>query len=97
MSVKPEYKERFLRHIGIMNEEGLSRFKKGSVAIAGLGVGARSYQFGANGFEKFHICRSGHTREPTSIVNGSQRRRRSAAGRTTRLLQEARSLIPTSK
>lgn len=93
--MKSEYKERFLRHIGIMNEEGLRRFKNGSVAIAGLGVGGSIFiNLVRMGFEKFHIA------DPDLYERTNINRQRLAKETTIGcrkddcLLQEARSINP---
>lgn len=50
------YKERFLRCIGIMNEENLETIRSTSIAIGGLGLGGSIFlNLVRMGFEKFHI------------------------------------------
>lgn len=55
--MKPEYKERFLRSLGILNEGQLLKIKNTSIAIAGLGLGGSVFiDLVRMGFEKFHIA-----------------------------------------
>ena len=54
--MKPHYKERFLRNIGIMNEAELEKIQATTVAIGGLGVGGSIFiDLVRMGFQKFHI------------------------------------------
>jgi len=55
--MKPQYKERFLRSIGIVDETQLNKIKHTSIAIAGLGLGGAIFiDLVRMGFENFHIA-----------------------------------------
>lgn len=51
------YKERFLRSIGILNENQLKTIKQKKIAVAGLGLGGSIFlNLVRMGFENFHIA-----------------------------------------
>lgn len=55
--MKQDYRERFLRSIGIISESQLSTIKQTSIALAGLGLGGSLFiNLVRMGFEKFHIA-----------------------------------------
>jgi molybdopterin/thiamine biosynthesis adenylyltransferase len=55
--VKPEYRERFLRSMGIMNERQLAQIKATKIAIGGLGLGGSIFiNLVRTGFENFHVA-----------------------------------------
>ena len=55
--MRPHYKERFLRSIGVLDERQLQRMKDTSVAVAGLGLGGSIFlNLVRMGFEKFHVA-----------------------------------------
>lgn len=55
--MKQNYRERFLRSIGIINESQLNTIKQTSIAVAGLGLGGSVFiNLVRMGFEKFHIA-----------------------------------------
>ncbi|MBX2986962.1 MAG: ThiF family adenylyltransferase [Bdellovibrionaceae bacterium] len=57
IGMKPDYKERYLRSIGILTESQLATFKNTTVAVAGLGLGGSIFiNLARMGFEKFHIA-----------------------------------------
>lgn len=55
--MKSSYRERFLRSIGIFNEEQLLKLKSTRIAVAGLGLGGSIFlNLVRMGFENFHIA-----------------------------------------
>jgi len=55
--VNDSYRERFLRSIGIFNDEQLLKLKSTRVAVAGLGLGGSIFlNLVRMGFENFHIA-----------------------------------------
>jgi len=92
------YKERFLRNIGIMDENGLKQIKSTSVAIGGLGLGGSIFiDLVRMGFEKFHIA------DPDIYERTNINRQRLAKETTIRrrkdacLIEEAQAINPDVK
>ena len=55
--MKPDYRERFLRSFGIVNDARLEKIKSTSIAIGGLGLGGSIFiNLVRMGFEKFHVA-----------------------------------------
>ncbi len=93
--MKPDYKERFLRNIGIMDESQLERIKSTSVAIGGLGLGGSIFiNLVRMGFEKFHVS-DPDTYERTN-VNRQRLAKESTIGirKDDALIAEARDINP---
>jgi molybdopterin-synthase adenylyltransferase len=91
----PEYRERFLRNIGIMTEEDLGRIKSTSIAIGGLGMGGSIFiNLVRMGFERFHVA------DPDTYDRTNINRQRMAKEPTVNqrkdasLIDEARAINP---
>src|SRR3954470_8124842 len=93
--MKPEYRERCLRNIGIMSDSGLQLLKGKSIAIGGLGLGGSIFiNLVRTGFERFHIA-DPDTYDRTNI-NRQRAARETTIGRRKDecLLEEARQINP---
>lgn len=96
--MKPEYRERFLRSIGIMTEAQLEQIKETSIAIGGLGLGGSIFiNLVRMGFEKFHVA------DPDTYERTNVNRQRLAKESTLRvrkdeaLIKEALDINPDLK
>lgn len=92
------YKERFLRNMGIMDEKQLQQIKNTKVAVAGLGLGGSIFiDLVRLGFENFHIA------DPDIYERTNINRQRCAKESTIgvrkdeALLKEARDINPDIK
>lgn len=93
--MKPDYRERFLRSVGIVNDAQLEQIKSTSIAIGGLGLGGSIFiNLVRMGFEKFHIA-DPDTYERTNI-NRQRLAKESTIGvrKDEALIKEARDLNP---
>lgn len=93
--MKPDYRERFLRSMGILNESHLKKIKETSIGIAGLGLGGSVFiNLVRLGFEKFHIA-DPDTFERTNINRQRLAKETSIGKRKDECaLEEARALNP---
>lgn len=93
--MKALYRERFLRSFGIMDESGLERIRRTTVAIGGLGLGGSIFiNLVRLGVEKFHIA-DPDTYERTN-VNRQRLAKESTVGqrKDDALVKEARDINP---
>lgn len=93
--MKAHYKERYLRSIGILNENQLQKIQNTSIAIAGLGLGGSVLiDLVRMGFEKFHIA-DPDTFERTNINRQRMAKETSIGKRKDEsALDEARAINP---
>ncbi|MEX1099710.1 MAG: ThiF family adenylyltransferase [Bacteriovoracaceae bacterium] len=95
MKSNSDYKERFLRHEGILSCRDQTAIKKTSIAIGGLGLGVSIFiNLVRMGFEKFHVA------DPDIYERSNINRQRAAKESTLNkrkdesLLDEARDINP---
>jgi molybdopterin/thiamine biosynthesis adenylyltransferase len=93
--MNPLYRERFLRNIGLMDEEGLERIRSTAIAIGGLGLGGAIFlNLVRLGFTQFHIA-DPDTYDRTNI-NRQRLAKENTIGRRKDdcLIEEARAINP---
>jgi molybdopterin/thiamine biosynthesis adenylyltransferase len=93
--MKPDYRERFLRSMGILSQSQLEKIQKTSIGIAGLGLGGSVFiNLVRLGFQKFHIA-DPDTFERTNI-NRQRLAKETTIGRRKDdcVMEEARAINP---
>ncbi len=93
--MSPQYRERFLRNIGIMTESELEKIRSTTIAIGGLGLGGSIFlNLVRMGFENFHVA-DPDVYERTNI-NRQRMAKETTVGRRKddALIAEAREINP---
>lgn len=93
--MSPLFRERFLRNIGVMDDQGQSAIRSKTIAVAGLGLGGSIFiNLVRMGFERFHVA-DPDTYERTNI-NRQRLAKESTIGtrKDEALIAEARDINP---